>query len=906
VARTLKPEDRISHYRVVGPLGAGGMGEVYRARDQNLPRDVALKILPPELVQSEERVRRFTLEAESASSLNHPHIVTIYEIGEDRVQGSETDSSPLHYISMELVSGKTLAAKIHEEKADLKTLLGWLAQAAEGVAKAHAAGIVHRDLKPGNIMVTSDGYAKVLDFGLAKLTEHQAPAPDPDLSVAATMTAGEHTSEGAVVGTAGYMAPEQVRGQVVDARADVFAFGCMLYEAATRRRPFAADSKVETMHRILHDVPAPIEEVNPEAPTELRRLIRRCLAKDPNHRLDSMRTLALELREIVDEYDALSALASSGSGASPVPLSTRRGMPRFVIFAAVVALAFIAWLALKRPWLAQPTGAPRQEWKQLTFTGDVSSAELSADGKTMSYEAIGSQHARVMVQDILGGQALEIYRGFYVTAHQWTRGGSAVFVSGFSLDSVRRTSIIPRMGGQGTMIPAVGLVRLSPDGATLAYWRSGLPRIGFKSMAGGDTSSMHLIPQLTWIWDVQWSRDGKRLLCLIQDEAHVSIWTISRDGRHQDQVYEDSRTSNLEVRWAPRGSALYCIRRVGQRGELFKIYLRPDGSAAHRTRVLASTPGLLANGFGISDDGHRLICIRGAAHNNLWLWEPGKNGTRRPLTQGTAYLQNPTLSPDGKRVAFLSNQSGSDNIHVLSLVDGSVNQITFLDDDVSRVAWSPDGKNLAFSALDRDTLRVWRVAARGGTPSPLDRCVLGDRRNLTWSPGKLTYGLPRNRNLQVVDLVSGIRRPLVPNDSVGWMFGPAWSPDGKHVAVMWNRGPAAMRDGGSMRGTWIVSTEDTIQRLLLSDQASSYYHNGTKWSADGSAIYVLPYAPPWRVVRVAYPRGDTTTVLRLPVEEDRTSSDLIDITPDLRRVVYAEGESQADVWLLENFDPDVK
>src|SRR5262245_15293629 len=228
--RTLRPSDRIAHYRVVGPLGAGGMGEVYRATDQSLERDVALKVLPPELVQSEDRVRRFTLEAKSASSLNHPHIVTIYEIGEDRVRSSdggarEPESSPLHYISMELVSGKTLAAKIHEEKTDLKTLLGWLAQAAEGVAKAHAAGIVHRDLKPGNIMVSSDGYAKVLDFGLAKLIE---PAEtDPDLSAAATVTARDQTSEGAVVGTGGYMAPEQVRGQAVDARAHVSAFGCM-------------------------------------------------------------------------------------------------------------------------------------------------------------------------------------------------------------------------------------------------------------------------------------------------------------------------------------------------------------------------------------------------------------------------------------------------------------------------------------------------------------------------------------------------------------------------------------------------------------------------------------------------------------------------------------------------------
>ncbi|TPW11375.1 MAG: serine/threonine protein kinase, partial [bacterium] len=217
--RTLGPEDEVSHYKVVGPLGAGGMGEVYLAQDQKLGRSVAIKILPPDMVRSEERVRRFVLEAKSASSLSHPNIVTIYEIDQAPVRSAGgPDSSPLHFISMELVSGETLGNLIHESKTDLRTLLGYLAQAADGLAKAHAAGIVHRDLKPGNIMVTNDGFAKVLDFGLAKLTEkHQF---DPDASSAPTMMA-DATQEGAVVGTAGYMSPEQVKGVAVDHRSDI-------------------------------------------------------------------------------------------------------------------------------------------------------------------------------------------------------------------------------------------------------------------------------------------------------------------------------------------------------------------------------------------------------------------------------------------------------------------------------------------------------------------------------------------------------------------------------------------------------------------------------------------------------------------------------------------------------------
>ena len=225
--RTLYPEDRISHYRITGPLGAGGMGEVYVALDESLERNVALKILPPGLVRSEERVRRFIAEAKSASSLNHPNIVTIYEIGEGVVTaggGSGTPISgsapaPIRFISMELVTGETLTRKIHDEDVSLRTLVGYIAQAAEGIARAHASGIVHRDLKPGNIMVSDDGLVKVLDFGLAKLTERQVASADEMTTSLETEEA--LTREGAVMGTVGYMSPEQVQAKPADHRSDI-------------------------------------------------------------------------------------------------------------------------------------------------------------------------------------------------------------------------------------------------------------------------------------------------------------------------------------------------------------------------------------------------------------------------------------------------------------------------------------------------------------------------------------------------------------------------------------------------------------------------------------------------------------------------------------------------------------
>ncbi len=302
----LEPGSSISHYRVISSLGVGGMGEVYKAHDTNLDRPVALKILPPELVRNDDRVRRFVQEAKSASSLNHPHIVTIHEIG--RADGPQ----PLHFIAMELIDGLTLKQKIHQENTDLRTLLVYLSQAAEGLAKAHAAGIIHRDLKPENIMITRDGYAKVLDFGLAKLSIRKGADGGTD----APTEAREQTREGSVLGTVAYMSPEQVQGKVVDHRSDIFSFGCMLYEAATRRRAFEADSDIDIMHMIVHDKPLAVDEINPNVPSELRRMIRRCLAKEPEKRYQSMKDLAIELADMVEEFDQLSASASSHTSAS--------------------------------------------------------------------------------------------------------------------------------------------------------------------------------------------------------------------------------------------------------------------------------------------------------------------------------------------------------------------------------------------------------------------------------------------------------------------------------------------------------------------------------------------------------------------------------------------------------------
>ncbi len=285
----------LSHYRIVSKIGAGGMGEVYLAQDTKLDRKVALKILPAELAANRDRMERFVREAKSAAALNHPNIAHIYEIGE---------SDNVNFIAMEFIDGVTLREKIHQERTELRKLLRYLQHAAEGLAKAHAAGIVHRDLKPDNIMITRDGHAKILDFGLAKLIE-QMPMSGVDSSEVATAVMPQHSSPGAIMGTVGYMSPEQAQGKTneIDQRSDIFSFGCILFEAATGKKPFEGDSVIKSLHMVVYEPAPPLADFNPSAPSELQRIVRRCLAKDPDERYQSIKEVAIELKDLRRELE---------------------------------------------------------------------------------------------------------------------------------------------------------------------------------------------------------------------------------------------------------------------------------------------------------------------------------------------------------------------------------------------------------------------------------------------------------------------------------------------------------------------------------------------------------------------------------------------------------------------------
>jgi serine/threonine protein kinase/tetratricopeptide (TPR) repeat protein len=360
---------QLGRYEIRSKIGEGGMGEVYLAEDVRLHRQVALKILPSEVAANKDRMRRFEQEAQAAATLNHPNIAHIYEIGEHDGR---------HFIAMEFIDGVTLRGKIHREHAELRKLLRYLQQVAEGLAKAHAAGIIHRDLKPDNVMITRDGYAKILDFGLAKLSEQtRRQDVEPQAEAPTAVMQRPHSTPGLVMGTVGYMSPEQAQGRPVDYRSDIFSFGCLLYEAATGQRAFESESTIDTLHRIVHASVPLVKDVNPSAPGDLTRIARRCLAKDPDERYQSIKEAAIELRDVrrelegAEEFDTTvpptsvgSPVASptssgatvSGSSVSTAPVSSveyivtgiKRHKLASIIVLAVLAVGGVAMAAYLR------------------------------------------------------------------------------------------------------------------------------------------------------------------------------------------------------------------------------------------------------------------------------------------------------------------------------------------------------------------------------------------------------------------------------------------------------------------------------------------------------------------------------------------------------------------------------
>ena len=599
-------------FRIVALLGRGGMGDVYRARDESLSRDVAVKVLPPELTGNPKRVERFMQEARAASALNHPHLTTIYEIGVE----------PAHYIAMELVPGRTLRAVLDGGRPPLTRVLDQTLQMCDALGAAHDAGVVHRDIKPENVMVTDDGYVKLLDFGVAKLR-------DDDLAIGDQATRVALTEVGAMVGTSGYMSPEQARGGPTDHRTDIFALGCVLYECIAGVAAFGAPSAVERLHRVIHDEPRPIAS---RAPAELAGVVRKCLAKDPADRYQSMNDLAIDLRYL------RRLLETSASVAPLSPVPRRRPRPAWAAVAAVavtLALAVI-WQRTRRPAEIPPALVPAATVQRLTASGNTIDAEISPNGRYLAHaEAVGSSQT-LWVRDLQTGEDRALVQpgafSFYGLRFAPDSKSIAVTTRGIGF-LAGRLSMVPVDGSEPRLVSSNLLtpVAYAPDGRRFAFLRERYPDQDSSALivANADGTGERVLATRhtpegfapAFFTSTAWSPDGARIVAASRNttigRARLIEFDVQSGAEHE--LYASSADITASE-WLPDGSAILFISRGIGSAEAGaapgQVWLKPYPSG---------TPQRLTNDLidyrkvTISGDASTLLAVGAEYQSSLYL-----------------------------------------------------------------------------------------------------------------------------------------------------------------------------------------------------------------------------------------------------------------------------------------------
>ena len=839
---------KIGPYEIVAPLGAGGMGEVYRAHDARLGREVAIKVLPASFAVDDDRLRRFEQEARAIGALNHPNILGVYDIGTH-------EGAP--YVVSELLEGETLRARIGTSPLPHRKALDYASQMARGLAAAHDRGIVHRDLKPDNVFVTRDGRIKILDFGLAKLTQ-AAPAIEAETALLAH--AVPLTNAGTVLGTVGYMSPEQVRGQAVDQRSDIFSFGIVLYEMLTGRRAFHGDSAVETMNAILKEDPAPAgDQGGPPLPPALDRIVLHCLEKNPEERFQSARDVAFDI-------ESLSGL--SGQVVIDPPPPRRRAWPRV---AAIAGLAVATGAAL---FLAgrSTSGMTTPTFEPLTFRrGSVSEARFAPDGRTIVYAASFEGGDREIYSTQPGSPESRPL-GVKADLQSVSRHGEMAIL----MERPGRDPILARLpiggGAPREVLENVTSADWAPDGDSLAVVRTDGGRDTIEFPIG------HVLYHARgWLSGVSVSPKGDRVAFFehpvaIDSRGDLAVVDLAGTKTTLSAGWEDL----FGAHWTPSGDEVWFSASGGGGKTAGTDHALFAATLSGRLRTVTSAPGSLEL-EDIADDG-RVLLAHGSRRPSIIALAPGAADETELTWMDFSWIAD--ISADGRRILF-SEQGVAGGPGYAAYLRGMDRSPAVRLGKGMPESLSPDGRWALTTDLTENTLLMLPTGA--GEPRTLPRHGLKAFSWAGWFPdGKriLFSGFEegKGQRMYVQDLSGGPPRPLTPEGVAE--RANTLTPDAKWIAArIKNRLMQVPIDGGEPKAVNGAETEDAP----------------LVWRSDGRVLFVRQGRLPARIVAVDVTSGQRTLLHEIKPRDTVG----VDAVGDIR--LAPDGKSYAYVYIRSLF-----